>query len=74
MENARWSERATLESVNPGFSGVENPMMPVSLTTGTSGISLRKRRGRIGRNTSTTRLRKVSKVEVGKIDSLMTTP
>ena len=45
VENARSSARATPESVRPGRSGVEKPMMPESRTTGTTGMSLRKRFG-----------------------------
>ena len=45
---ARSSGFATDASVSPGRSGVENPMTPESRTTGTTGMSPRKRRGSTG--------------------------
>ncbi len=45
------SVRATLARLRPGRSGVEKPMMPVSRTTGITGMSRRKRLGISGRNT-----------------------
>ena len=45
VEKARSSERATVESISPGRSGVTTPMTPDSRTTGTTGISARKRAG-----------------------------
>ena len=36
--------------LSPGRSGVENPMTPVSRTTGTTGLSRRKRWGMSGRS------------------------
>ena len=44
-EKARSSERATVDNINPGWSGVTTPMVPVSRTTGTTGTSERKRAG-----------------------------
>ena len=45
--DAELDTRATDEMVSPGLSGVETPMTPDMRTTGTTGISRRKRRGRI---------------------------
>jgi hypothetical protein len=44
-EKARSSDRATLVKVNPGLSGVVNPITPVSRTTGTIAVPARNRRG-----------------------------
>src|ERR1700752_1156421 len=46
--NARSSGFATEASVRPGRSGVEKPITPLSRTTGTVGVSPRKRRGSTG--------------------------
>ncbi len=48
MANARSSERAMPAMVRPGLSGDEMPIAPASRTTGTTGISLRKRAGMSG--------------------------
>src|SRR5579871_4047691 len=55
MAKARSSERATLAMVRPGRSGVEMPIAPVSRTTGTTGMSERKRAGMSGANIAPTR-------------------
>jgi len=52
IRKARSRGRATLASVSPGFSGVDKPITPESRTTGTTGMSPRIRRGRMGRNAS----------------------
>src|SRR6476661_3342917 len=58
-------------NVRPGFSGVEKPMMPVSRTTGTIGISPRSRRGRTGLIASNMRLERDG---AGSVGSLITFP
>ena len=45
VANARSSERAMPEIISPGRSGVLTPMTPDSRTTGTTGMSARKRAG-----------------------------
>src|SRR4026207_2156918 len=54
IENARSSERATLARVSPGLSGLEMRIAPGSRTTGTIGISLRRRAGISRRSTEGT--------------------
>ena len=44
-ENARSSVRAIEDNISPGRSGVETPITPESRTTGTTGMSGRKRAG-----------------------------
>ncbi len=44
-ENARSSERAIVDNISPGRSGEVTPMTPDSRTTGTTGMSGRKRAG-----------------------------
>ena len=56
-EKARSSERATVDSMMPGLSGVTTPITPDKRTTGTAGMSGRKRAGRTGRRTSSTGFR-----------------
>src|SRR6516225_3698939 len=48
IAKARSSGRATWASVRPGRNGVEKPITPESLTTGTTGMSPRKRFGSSG--------------------------
>ena len=45
IANARSSERATVDSISPGRSGVLTPITPERRTTGTTGMSGRKRAG-----------------------------
>ena len=44
-EKARSSALATVDNSRPGRSGVTTPMTPASRTTGTTGMSRRKRAG-----------------------------
>ena len=45
VENARSSDFAIDDSNKPGRNGVTTPMTPARRTTGTTGTSVRKRRG-----------------------------
>jgi hypothetical protein len=45
VEKARSSDFAIVESNSPGRRGVTTPITPARRTTGTTGISLRKRFG-----------------------------
>ena len=55
---ARSSVRAAVASISPGRSGVDTPITPVSRTTGTTGMSERKRAGNSGRRKSNTPCRR----------------
>ena len=57
VANARSSERATPDIISPGRSGVLTPMTPDSRTTGTTGMSARKRAGMSLLRSSSGRLR-----------------
>src|SRR5215467_5308152 len=48
VEKARSSDFAIVDSNNPGRRGVTTPITPVRRTTGTTGMSLRKRRDKPG--------------------------
>jgi len=45
VENARSNDFAIVESNKPGRNGVTTPITPARRTTGTTGMSVRKRRG-----------------------------
>ena len=45
IAKARSNDLAMVESSNPGRSGVTTPMTPARRTTGTTGMSVRNRRG-----------------------------
>src|SRR5262245_64072006 len=45
IANARSNDLAIVESSSPGRSGVTTPMTPARRTTGTTGMSVRNRRG-----------------------------
>src|SRR5262245_9120582 len=45
IANARSNDLAIVESNSPGRSGVTTPMTPARRTTGTTGMSVRNRRG-----------------------------
>src|SRR5215831_10863455 len=51
MAKARSRERATVEMVRPGLSGVEKPITPERRTTGTTARCARKRGGSSGPST-----------------------
>ncbi len=56
-EKARSSERAADDSISPGRNGELTPMTPASRTTGTTGMSGRKRAGTSLPKSSSGRLR-----------------
>jgi hypothetical protein len=59
VAKARSNDLAMVESTNPGRSGVTSPMTPAMRTTGTTGMSVRNRRGTSQAAASITRLPKL---------------
>ena len=67
VAKARSSERAVLDSISPGRNGVVTPMTPVSRTTGTTGMSARKRAGTSLLRSSSVRLRMLG---IGAVEAM----